>query len=291
MGDAMTDDNQPNGPGRPAELADGKRLNVYLDSRSMETATRLGDGNLSLGIRLALEASEPVTIASMIERIRSRHIHLAANLFLDDLEEAIKGLAAGKQGHVLEHLELDDPDLIRKLRQRDSFELAASSKEFDCYEVWGDGYVVTNHREVEQYLATIGGRLWYDGAFHIKGHEPETYSGAEFEEALEKWLGNEECFCQIRATSDEAWQDACARHSIPPIVRKPAIYFIVSDALAAELVKQGEIVSKKMIGGYRIWGCLDRVHLASDLADVQVLKKIAKSQEARHKLLGTTKKS
>lgn len=287
----MTDDNQSNGPGRPTKLADGKRLNVYLDSRSFEAATRLGDGNLSLGIRLALDASEPVTITSMIERIRSQHIHLVANLFLDDLEQAIKGLATGKQGHVVEQLELDDPNLIRELRQRDSFELAASNKGFDLYVVCGDGYVATNSTEVEQYLATIGGKLLDDGAFHIEGPMFGRYSGAEFEEALEEWLGNEEGFCEVRATPEEAWQDACARHSIPPVVLKPAIFFIVSDPLATELEKQGEIVSKKLLGGYRVWGCMDQVYLNSDLADVKVLKRIAKSQESRHKLLGTPKKS
>lgn len=285
----MTDNDQPNGPGRRAALEDGKRFNVYLDSRSLEAATRLGEGNLSLGIRMALDAIAPVTMASMIERIRSRHISLNANLFLDDLEEIIKGLTAGQQDHVLQHLELDDPDLIGELRQRDSFELAASNKGYDCYEVWGDGYVVTNRREVEEYLATIGGRLWCDGAFHIEGREPETYSGAEFEDALEKWIGNEENFCQVRDTSEEAWKDACTRHSIPPVVCKPAVYFIVSNALAAELEKLGEIVSKKLIGEYRVWGCIDQVRLTSDLADVQVLKKIARSKVARHNLLGTLK--
>jgi hypothetical protein len=291
MGDTVTNDNQPNGPGRPTELADGKRLNVYLDSRSLEVATRLGDGNLSLGIRLALEASEPVTIESIIERIRSRHILKGVNPFLNDLEKIIDGLVAGNQGSVLESLELDDPDLIRKLRQRDSFKLAALNNGFDCYELWGDGYVVTQHSEVQQYLKTIGGRLWEDGAFHIEGREYETYSGAEFEDALEKWLGNEQGFCQIQATQEEAWQDACARHSIPPVVLKPEVYFIVSDTFADELEKQGEIVSTKLMGNFRIWGCLDQVRYADDFAAVPVLKRIAKSERARRILLGIPKRS
>ena len=287
----MTNDNQPPVPGRPTELGDGKRLNVYLDSRSQETASRLGNGNLSLGIRLALDASEPVTIASTIARIRSQHIHLVANPFLDDLEEAIKGLAAGKQGDVLKHLELDDLNLIRDLRQRDSFELAASNAGLSRYDLCGNGYVVTSEDEVKDFLATIGGKLVEDGAFHIEGREHKTYAGADFEEALEDWLGNSEDFCQVRDTPEEAWQDACARKSIPPVVLEPAIFFIVSDALAAELEKQGEIVSNKLMGGYRVWGCLDQVVLESDLADVKVLKTIARSQEARNKLLGSPKKN
>lgn len=284
MKDTMFDDIQPNGPGRPTELADGKRINVYLDSRSLESATRLGNGNLSLGIRLALDASEPVTTASIIERIRSRHIHLHATQFLDDLDEAIQGLVTGKQGEVLKHLELYDPNLIRDLQQRDSFKLAALKEGFDLYVIYGNEYIATNQDEVKQYLATIGGELLSDGAYHIK--VGETYHGAEFEDALENWLGNEEGFCQVQDTPEEAWHDACSRNSIPPVVLKPSIFFIVSDVLAAELEKEGEIVSDKLLGGYRVWGCLDQIHFASDLADVKVLKTIAKCQEARSKLLG-----
>lgn len=44
-------------PGRPAELAGGKRVNVYLDAGSLDTASRLGGGNVSEGIRLALHAA------------------------------------------------------------------------------------------------------------------------------------------------------------------------------------------------------------------------------------------
>lgn len=42
-------------PGRPAVLAGGRRINVYLDARSLERARQLGAGNVSEGIRLALE--------------------------------------------------------------------------------------------------------------------------------------------------------------------------------------------------------------------------------------------
>ena len=40
--------------GRPAEMDGGKRVNVYLDAQSIQTATELGDGNISAGIRIAL---------------------------------------------------------------------------------------------------------------------------------------------------------------------------------------------------------------------------------------------
>lgn len=40
--------------GRPAEIG-GKRVQVYLDDESLSIAARLGDGNVSEGIRLALK--------------------------------------------------------------------------------------------------------------------------------------------------------------------------------------------------------------------------------------------
>ncbi len=40
--------------GRPAEMAGGRRVNVYLDSASLTRAAELGDGNVSEGIRRAL---------------------------------------------------------------------------------------------------------------------------------------------------------------------------------------------------------------------------------------------
>lgn len=40
--------------GRPAEMKDGKRRNVYIDDRSWERAAEIGNGNASEGIRLAL---------------------------------------------------------------------------------------------------------------------------------------------------------------------------------------------------------------------------------------------
>lgn len=40
--------------GRPSEMEGGKRVNVYLDATSLETAATLGSGNVSEGIRIAL---------------------------------------------------------------------------------------------------------------------------------------------------------------------------------------------------------------------------------------------
>jgi len=42
--------------GRPRLMEGGKRINIYLDSASLETAARLGGGNVSEGIRVALAA-------------------------------------------------------------------------------------------------------------------------------------------------------------------------------------------------------------------------------------------
>ena len=41
--------------GREPEMAGGKKVNTYLDVESVETAKRLGNGNLSEGIRKALK--------------------------------------------------------------------------------------------------------------------------------------------------------------------------------------------------------------------------------------------
>lgn len=42
-------------PGRPSEMAGGKKVNTYLDVESIEIATQLGNGNVSDGIRKALK--------------------------------------------------------------------------------------------------------------------------------------------------------------------------------------------------------------------------------------------
>ena len=41
--------------GRPSEMSGGKRVNTYLDAESIAIATRLGNGNVSDGIRKALK--------------------------------------------------------------------------------------------------------------------------------------------------------------------------------------------------------------------------------------------
>lgn len=41
-------------PGAPRKLKDAKRKDVYLDTDSIEFGTRLGNGNLSEGVREAL---------------------------------------------------------------------------------------------------------------------------------------------------------------------------------------------------------------------------------------------
>lgn len=44
-------------PGRPEEMAGGRKVNTYLDAESIAIATRLGNGNVSEGIRKALKQS------------------------------------------------------------------------------------------------------------------------------------------------------------------------------------------------------------------------------------------
>lgn len=48
---------EKNPVGRPAILEAGKRVNVYLDGESLEIASELGAGNVSEGIRIALQQS------------------------------------------------------------------------------------------------------------------------------------------------------------------------------------------------------------------------------------------
>lgn len=40
--------------GRPEEMSGGKRVNVYLDAKSLSLASKIGNGNASEGIREAL---------------------------------------------------------------------------------------------------------------------------------------------------------------------------------------------------------------------------------------------
>lgn len=44
--------------GRPREMESGRRVNLYLDQSSKEIAARIGNGNVSEGIRKALKASQ-----------------------------------------------------------------------------------------------------------------------------------------------------------------------------------------------------------------------------------------
>lgn len=44
--------------GRPSEMESGRKVNTYLDAESIAIATRLGNGNVSEGIRKALKQAE-----------------------------------------------------------------------------------------------------------------------------------------------------------------------------------------------------------------------------------------
>jgi hypothetical protein len=46
------------GVGRPIEIEGAKRIQVYLDAESIAVASRLGDGNVSEGIRKALKRTD-----------------------------------------------------------------------------------------------------------------------------------------------------------------------------------------------------------------------------------------
>ncbi|WP_297500534.1 hypothetical protein [Ferrovum sp.] len=45
----------PGQAGRPSKMEGGKRVQVYLDTESIAVASRLGEGNISEGIRKALK--------------------------------------------------------------------------------------------------------------------------------------------------------------------------------------------------------------------------------------------
>ncbi len=49
---------EKNKRGFPKQMEEGKRVNVYLDAKSLEIAAKLGDGNVSEGIRKALAKSD-----------------------------------------------------------------------------------------------------------------------------------------------------------------------------------------------------------------------------------------
>ena len=48
------------GRGRPDTMDAGRRVQVYLDAASLEAAKRLGDGNVSAGIRAALSGTKEI---------------------------------------------------------------------------------------------------------------------------------------------------------------------------------------------------------------------------------------
>lgn len=41
--------------GRPKKMKGGKRVNVYLDAETLKKAEKLGGGNVSEGIRIAVQ--------------------------------------------------------------------------------------------------------------------------------------------------------------------------------------------------------------------------------------------
>ena len=57
MADTKQEPQKKRTVGRPSEI-DGKRVNVYLDAKSIEVAARLGGGNVSEGIRIALQRAD-----------------------------------------------------------------------------------------------------------------------------------------------------------------------------------------------------------------------------------------
>lgn len=53
--------------GRPPTLKDGKAVQVYLDASSLAIADKLGDGNVSQGIRVALRAASESARGTNVE--------------------------------------------------------------------------------------------------------------------------------------------------------------------------------------------------------------------------------
>lgn len=45
-------------PGRPSEMDGGKKVSVYLDGKSIEIAYRVGNKNVSEGIRKSLKEAD-----------------------------------------------------------------------------------------------------------------------------------------------------------------------------------------------------------------------------------------
>lgn len=52
----MENEKQKRPVGAPPKMKDGRKMHVYLDAATIEIAQRLGDGNISEGIRKAVAA-------------------------------------------------------------------------------------------------------------------------------------------------------------------------------------------------------------------------------------------
>ncbi|MGE8450521.1 hypothetical protein D3C87_1375310 [compost metagenome] len=61
------------GAGRKSLLDQGERVSARLDKVTRETLTAMGDGKLSIGLRIALESSTKFMVArsQMSEKLRS----------------------------------------------------------------------------------------------------------------------------------------------------------------------------------------------------------------------------
>lgn len=283
----MANIDEPNGPGRPTELEDGKRTNVYLDSDAVEVAKQVGDGNLSLGVRRALEKFRPTTIETVIERIRTRHIFNAdMSLFVEDLEELIASLRTSGQTDVLHKLDIDDQDLFEQIRCRKSYAVAAAKHDATFFEIGENDFVVTSDAELKNHLDSIGATVEYDGAYHLVLNASREYSQAEEQDLIEEFLGSIHSPWTSRETREEASADFCKRNQdIQPAELKPASYLLVSNALADELGAIGEIVSRPLVGSLRVWGCLDD-RRSNDWSSIKALRQVADNEEAVRTLLG-----
>jgi hypothetical protein len=287
LGGLMANIDEPTGPGRPAELEDGKRTNVYLDSDAVEVAKQVGDGNLSLGLRRALEKLRPATIETVIERIRSLHIfNTDVRLFVEDLEKLVTSLQTVGQTEVLHELDIDDQDAFVQMWCRKSYEVAAAEHGAICFEVSENKFVSTSKAELDNFLESIGGTIKYDGAYHLFVGASCECSRAEKHELIEAFLGGAHSPWPSKATTEEASADFCRRKQhIQPAELRPANYLLVSNDLADELDAIGEIVSRPLIGSLRVWGCLDDPK-SNRWPGVKALRRIADNEEAVRKLLG-----
>lgn len=54
----MRHDDTASSPGRPATMADGETVAIYLPASMIAKARRLGDGNISAGVRRCIEAHD-----------------------------------------------------------------------------------------------------------------------------------------------------------------------------------------------------------------------------------------